>query len=304
VVFMGTPRFAVPVLERLLEVHEVLAVYTRPDAVSRRGSSLVPPPVKECAASHGVRVVQPERVSDPQVVSQMRALEADVICVAAYGAILPRDLLAVPRFGCVNVHASLLPRYRGAAPVQRAILTGETVTGVTIMRMEEGLDTGPYALQVRVEMDELYAEELTQRLSLAGADALLTVLERIEAGTVTWRPQDESKATYAPKVTRADVALDPRDTVTVALRKVRASTPSASVAVVVGDMSVVVLRASTVAFALEPGMATLTSSGIALGMADGVLLIDQLRPAGRNAMSGDAFARGRRIQGVVPWRRG
>ncbi|MHB1340276.1 MAG: methionyl-tRNA formyltransferase [Coriobacteriia bacterium] len=303
VVFMGTPEFAVPVLRRLIADHEVVAVYTRQDAVSRRGRTPVPPPVKVLATEVGIDVHQPTTLRSPDVAAQIGAYAPDVICVAAFGMLLPPDVLQVPRFGCINVHASLLPRYRGAAPVQRAILDGESTTGVSIMHMEEGLDTGAYALQLPVKMDELSTEQLTERLAEVGAEALASTLSLIESGDVVWHPQDDSRATYAPKVSRDDVALDPSLDVETALRRIRASSASATAGVRMADLQIVVLHATRSELVVPPGLAACGTQGPVLGMADGAIAVDWLRPAARNAMSGTAYACGARFEGEVPWER-
>lgn len=303
VVFMGTPEFAVPVLRRLIDDHQVVAVYTRQDAASRRGRTPVPPPVKVLATSAGIDVRQPATLRSPDVVAEIAAYAPDVICVAAYGMLLPVDVLEIPVFGCVNVHASLLPKYRGAAPVQRAILSGDTITGVSIMQMEEGLDTGPFALQVPVDMDDLSTEAITRRLAEVGAEALAETLALLESGTVSWTVQDDTMATHAAKVTREDVALEPSLDVASALRRVRASSASATSGVRIGDIDVVVLHASASDAEIKPGLAMCGPKGPILGMADGAIALDELRPAGRGAMSGTAFACGARFEGEVSWQR-
>lgn len=300
---MGTPGFAVPVLERLIVDHEVVAVYTRPDAVSGRGKRLVPPPVKVRALESGIPVLQPVSLRTPDAAQALRGFEPDVVVVAAYGMILPAEILEVPPAGCVNVHASLLPAYRGAAPVHRAILAGDAVTGVSIMKMEEGLDTGPYALQRSIEVDDLDAETLTDRLAHLGAEALSEVLDSIAAGTVIWVDQDEALATYASKISKDDVAIEPDVTVLTALRRVRASSRQASTRIVVGDFELAVLSASPHSTPLPAGTARKTAEGLLLGMADGTLRVDRLRPAGKSDTDGASWARGARMTDDLPWRR-
>ena len=202
VVFMGTPQFAVPSLERLAQAHDVVAVYTRPDAVSGRGGDPRPAAVKASAVRLGIPVRQPSTLRDSEVVRELERSEADVICVAAYGLILPEPVLEVARLGAINVHASLLPRWRGAAPIQRAILAGDAEVGVSIMRMEAGLDTGPYCLQQSVVSDAKSAIELTAELADLGAGLLISALPAIADGTVTWIDQAENEATYAEKITK------------------------------------------------------------------------------------------------------
>jgi len=301
VVFMGTPEFAVPALRALADRHEVVCVYTRPDRPAGRGRVSRPSPVKQVAAELGLPVRQPETLRDPAEHAALRTLAPDVICVAAYGLILPPEVLEVPRHGCLNIHASLLPRYRGAAPVHRAILDGEQVTGVSIMRMEEGLDTGPYALQVPVELDELTVGEATALLAERGAEALVQVLDALETSEVTWTPQDDSEATYAAKVTRADVALDPDLGVDEALRRIRASSKSAPSRVCVDGTSMTVLRARRSLTSPGPGRVAVAKDALVLGFADGGLVLDEVRPEGRACMDGACFARGARLGAEAGW---
>jgi len=301
VVFMGTPAFAVPSLEALAQAHAVLAAYARPDAPSGRGSRLVAPPAKVRAVELGIPVAQPSSMRDPAVVEQLRSLAPDVICVAAYGMILPPAVLEIPRFGCVNVHASLLPRYRGAAPIERAILNGDAFTGVSIMRMEEGLDTGPYARQVTVPVGDLGRAELSEELARTGARALLGVLAEVESGAAQWTAQDDERATYAPKISREDVAIDPSLTVDVALRRIRASSERVTARVAVDGAEMVLLGASRSAASLASGTASCTKSGLLLGLADGALLIEQTRPAGKAAMTGSAWVCGYRGGADATW---
>ncbi len=205
VIFMGTPEAAVPTLRKLLESeHEVLAVFTQPDRPTGRHQVLTPPPVKRVAQEAGIPVHQPEKLkTNEDVRAVIHALGPDVIVVVAYGKILPPWLLQIPRLGCVNVHFSLLPKYRGAAPVQWAIARGEAVTGVTTMLMDEGVDTGPILLQRECPIgpDET-APELTERLAHLGAELLLETLKGLSQGRIQPRPQDEAQASYAPLLRR------------------------------------------------------------------------------------------------------
>lgn len=301
VVFMGTPSFAVPSLRALAAVHDVRAVYTQPDRPAGRGRHLSASPVKEVATSLGIPLRQPATLRDAHEVAFLRSLACDVVCVAAYGLILPPDILSAPRYGCVNVHASLLPAYRGAAPVHRAILDGVHVTGVSIMRMEEGLDTGPYASQVTVPVGDATVEELTEVLAEAGARALLEVLADIEAGRAVWTTQDGERATYAPKITRHHVALDPGLHVADALRRVRASSRSAPARLCLGGTTLTVVRAHASEIALEPGEARFEEARLVIGLADGAIALTEVRPEGRASMEGACFARGARLTAECHW---
>lgn len=227
IVFAGTPEFAVPTLGMLLESpHEVCAVYTQPDRPSGRGQKLKPSPVKELAQSRGVSVYQPVTLKDPDEQERLRSLEADLMVVVAYGLILPKPILEIPRLGCVNVHASLLPRWRGAAPIQRAILAGDEVTGITIMRVEPRLDAGPMLHKKICRIAPLEtAGELHDRLARLGAEALAEVLPAIEAGTVRPEVQDETQVTYAAKLEKHEARLDWTMAAVYLERRVRAFNP-------------------------------------------------------------------------------
>jgi len=209
VVLMGTPDFAVPCLRALNESHEVLAVVTQPDRPRGRGRRLTPPPVKVVAMQLGLTVVQPEKLRRRAVRKQLMAYGADVFVVAAFGQILSPRLLAVPRLGCINVHASLLPRYRGAAPIQWAVINAEAQSGVTIMQMDAGVDTGPLLLQeaIGLRADET-AGTLHDRLSLLGARLLIEALDGLASGRLAPRPQDERLAVLAPMLSKEDGHID------------------------------------------------------------------------------------------------
>lgn len=203
-IFMGTPDFAVPCLQSVLDAgHEVCAVFTQPDKPKGRGYVLTPPPVKVLAEQLQIPVYQPATLRNAQIVEQIRALKADCILVVAYGKLLPAEVLAIPHFGCINVHASLLPKYRGAAPYQWAVINGDTKTGVTTMYLAEGLDTGDMLLRAETEIgpDET-AGELHDRLSVLGADLLVKTLESLQNGTAKRIPQGESDTDYARMLTK------------------------------------------------------------------------------------------------------
>ncbi|EGO63249.1 methionyl-tRNA formyltransferase [Acetonema longum DSM 6540] len=203
-IFMGTPDFAVPCLERLIsEGHEVVCVVTQPDRPKGRGRVLAAPPVKETAAAHQIPVLQPERIRNDQFITQLAALRPEVIVVVAFGQLLPKSLLDLPPLGCINVHASLLPRYRGAAPIHWAVINGEPVTGVTTMYMDAGMDTGDIILSdtTTITADQTTGE-LYEVLKLQGAELLAKTMQAIRSGTAPRKPQDHDLATYAPLLTR------------------------------------------------------------------------------------------------------
>ncbi|MBQ4101154.1 MAG: methionyl-tRNA formyltransferase, partial [Oscillospiraceae bacterium] len=204
IVFMGTPEFAVPTLQRIIEEsHEVLAVYTQPDKPQGRKMVLTPPPIKECALSHNIPVFQPTTFKDESVVAELSVFNPDVIVVVAYGKILPENVLSIPKYGCINVHASLLPKYRGAGPIQWSVIDGEEKTGVTTMYMEKGLDTGDMILKSETKIGENEtAGELHDRLSELGGNLLIETLALIEKGTAPREKQDDEESCYAPMLSK------------------------------------------------------------------------------------------------------
>ncbi|MBQ3050376.1 MAG: methionyl-tRNA formyltransferase [Clostridia bacterium] len=210
IIFMGTPDFAVSSLERLIaEGHEVVGVFTQPDKPKDRKHILTPPPVKECALLHHIPVYQPESLKHGEAMPILEQAQPDVIVVAAFGMLLKSDVLDFPKYGCINVHASLLPKYRGAAPINACILNGETETGVTTMLMNEGLDTGDILLSETVAIGENEtAGELFDRLAVLGGTVLAKTLEAIEAGTLTRTPQDDAQSCYAGMLSKADSPVD------------------------------------------------------------------------------------------------
>ena len=209
-IFMGTPQFAVPTLEALIQKgHEILAVVTQPDRPKGRGRKLIPSPVKELAAAHQIEVLQPQKASDDYFCDQIKKMEPDLAIVVAFGQILKKNLLTIPCWGVINIHASLLPKYRGAAPIQRAILDDESKTGLTIMRMDEGLDTGPILLQEEIPiLQDETAGQLHGRLSLLAGQVIIKALNDMSKTQVKEIPQDDSLASYASKIERGESLVD------------------------------------------------------------------------------------------------
>ncbi len=209
-IFFGTPEFAVKILDGLVSAgYNVKAVYTQTDKPKGRGNKMQPPPVKEYALEHGIPVYQPKTLRDEDVLNGIRELKPDMIVVAAYGKIFPDALLEIPRYGCINVHGSLLPQYRGAAPVQRCIINGETRTGVTIMRMDSGCDTGDMISKAETDIpDDMNCGELFEKTGDIGSALLLDTIPRIFDGTAVYEKQDGDKATYSPKIEKSELALD------------------------------------------------------------------------------------------------
>src|SRR5438876_4280188 len=206
VLFCGTPQFAVPSLERLLQTgFKADLVITNPDEPSGRGYALKPPPVKQSAAENGLRIFQPAKLKDPFTQAFISEFKADAIVVVAYGHIIPPWMIGLPQLGCINLHASLLPKYRGAAPIAWSIIQGERITGVTTMKIDAGLDTGDILLQREVEISESdTGESLSSRLSVLGADLIVETLRKLELGQIGPRPQDDLQATLAPKLKKED----------------------------------------------------------------------------------------------------
>jgi len=227
IIFAGTPEFSVPPLRALLgSGHQVVAVYTQPDRPAGRGRKLTASPVKEVALEHGIPVMQPVNFRSEEAKAELEALQADLMVVVAYGLILPQRVLDAPRLGCVNIHASLLPRWRGAAPIQRAILAGDTETGITIMQMEAGLDTGPMLLEQRCAIAEAdNGGALHDRLSVMGAEALMAALPGIIDGSLMARKQDDALANYASKLEKAEANIDWSRSAAEIHRKIRAFNP-------------------------------------------------------------------------------
>ena len=299
-VFMGTPGFAVPSLAALAEAVDVTLVLCNPDRPAGRGRSMASPPVKEEAARRGIPVFQPEKARHPDAVARIAAEAPDLVVVVAYGHILPKSILDIPRFGCINVHASLLPKYRGAAPINWAVARGETVTGVTIMRMDEGMDTGPM-LHVR-EMpigEEDTAETMFSKLSILGAEALRDALRSLREGTLVATPQDASLATYAPMLKKEHGRIDWRRPAAEVRNLVRGMTPWPSAFALHATKTLKVLSSAVAGgscAAGEPGeVVALGRDGIAVACGEGVLRLRIVQPEGGKAMDAWAYAQGRRV---------
>ena len=304
VVFMGTPKLAADILVEIAQQHEVVCVYTRPDAVRGRGAKLEPSPVKAAAERLGIPVRTATSLRDAEEQAHLAELAPDAICVAAYGCILPREVLEIPRYGCLNVHASLRPRWRGAAPIERAILAGDEQTGVCIMRMEEGLDTGPYCVRRATEVEGKSAAELTDELANLGARALLTGLSVVEQGGAEWTFQDDAAATYAEKLAKDELYPDPAEPAAAMVRKVLASSEAHPARAVIAGRSATVERvalpdderAAALCDGLEQGAVRFAAKRLFLGTGDGAVEVLSLKPDGKKSMDARAFAAG--VQGI------
>jgi methionyl-tRNA formyltransferase len=289
IVFMGTPEFAVPTLDALLAAgHEVAAVYCQPPRPAGRGKAPRPSPVQQRAEAAGVEVRTPLTLRGPAEQEAFRALEAEVAVVAAYGLILPQPILEAPYWGCLNVHASLLPRWRGAAPIQRAILAGDRQTGVTIMQMDRGLDTGPMLASWPTRTERKTAGELTEELAVIGAETMVSVLANL--GRIGPRPQREEQATYAPKIEKHEAKLDFSRTGAEAERQVRAFNPWPGAFFEHEGERVKVLRADVSDRSAEPG--TVLDERLAIACAEGALVPTLVQRAGRAPMAAEEMLRG------------
>jgi len=306
-VFAGTPEFARVALDALLAAgHEIPLVLTQPDRPAGRGLKLTPSPVKQAALAAGIPVAQPRslrldgRYPDEaaQARAQLEQAAADVMVVAAYGLILPAWTLQLPPRGCLNIHASLLPRWRGAAPIQRAIEAGDAETGVTIMQMDEGLDTGDMLLERRVPIGENdSAAQLHDALAIAGGEAIVQALQLLQAGSLTAQAQPDDGVTYAAKLDKAEAALDCTQPAVLLARRVRAfnPVPGATVRLPGLDAPVKVWRAQALDMAVTQAPGTLlqaTETGIDIATGDGVLRLLELQKAGGKRQPVDVFVRG------------
>ncbi len=292
IVFMGTPDFAVPALEALVEAgHEVLAAYTQPPRPAGRGKQLQPSPVQRRAAALGIAVRSPATLRDLEAQADFAALEADIAVVAAYGLILPQPVLAAPRHGCLNIHASLLPRWRGAAPIQRAILAGDSATGVTIMQMERGLDTGPMLAVARTPVDDKTAGQLTAELAELGPRLMVEVLADLPAYIA--QPQPDLGVTHAPKIDKAETRLDFTRSAEQVERQVRAFAPAPGAWFGLEGERYRVLEADVLA--REGAAGTTLDDALTIACGYGAVRPTRVQRAGRPVMNVDDLLRGRAI---------
>jgi methionyl-tRNA formyltransferase len=305
VAFAGTPQFALPALEALLEHHSVAGVLTQPDRPSGRGRIVSASPVKQLAQSHGVPLAQPQTLRSEAAQAQLRAWAPEALVVVAYGLLLPSEVLGIPPAGCLNIHASLLPRWRGAAPVQRAILAGDIETGVTLMRMDAGLDTGPVLLQRRHPIAPSdTGGSLLEALSRLGAAALLEALDGIVAGTLEPHPQPAEGVTYAAKVTKAEAQIDWRRDAGDIERQVRAFNPVPIAETRLHGEQLRIFAAEAVSASSvgrsrhEPGMIVeITGNSMLVQCGNGLLDVRELQRAGGRPMAVRDFAHSRSLAG-------
>lgn len=293
VVFMGTPDFALNTLQKLIEHHEVLGVVTQPDRPAGRNRQLQPPPIKQLALQHGIPVLQPEKIRRAESIAELKQWQPDVYVVAAFGQILPQSVLDIPPYGSINVHASLLPRWRGAAPIQAVIRAGDTQSGVTIMKMDAGLDTGPMLTQrsIQLSIDET-GQSLHDRLAVIGAELLIETLPGYLSGEIVPQAQDETLVTYAPQIEKGEGNIRwEQDAVSIE-RLVRAFTPWPGTYSHWNGQQLKILSGVVVDGKHEPGRIIQTRDGIAVGTGEGLFLLKRIQLAGRKAMTAEEFIRG------------
>jgi methionyl-tRNA formyltransferase len=295
IAYMGTPDFSVAALAALIEAgHEVACVYSQPPRPAGRGKKDRPSPVHEFAAERGIEVRHPETLRDEAEQAAFAALDLDLAVVAAYGLILPKAILEAPRHGCLNIHASLLPRWRGAAPIQRAILAGDRISGVTIMRMDEGLDTGPMLLRESVTIGpKTNAGRLHDDLAAMGARMIVEALAKLEAGKLEETPQPEEGVTYAAKIDKAETRIDWSRPAAEIERQLRAFAPLPGAWFELDGERIRALAGSAVSGREKPGEALDDSLTVACG--EGAIRLELVQRAGKGAMDTAAFLRGRPV---------
>lgn len=293
---MGSPDFSLPTLRQLAQIYQVVGVVTQPDRVSGRGRELKAPPVKLLAQELNIPVIQPQKLREPEAMQQLREWNPDLIVVAAFGQILKKDVLDLPKFGCINVHASLLPRWRGAAPINAAVLAGDEETGVTIMKMDVGLDTGPMLSmkRIRIKPDDT-AGSLFDALSTLGADLLIETLPVYMDGKIAPEPQPEEGATYAPMLKKEDGRLDFNQSAIELERRIRAMNPWPGAWFEWnGNLLKVSRGVVNEGRGKEVGSRLIVDGRPAVRCADGILILDEVQPSGKKVMPGKAFLSGAR----------
>lgn len=297
VIFMGTPDFAVPALQALIAApgFEVVGVVTQPDRRAGRGNTILASPVKQTALAANIEVLQPEKLRAPGVIESLAALKPDLIVVAAFGQILRQNVLDLPRFGCINVHASLLPRWRGAAPIQAALRAGDPETGITIMRMDAGLDTGPMLGSRAIPVSPTdTGQTLHDKLAALGGPLLIEILRPYLRGEITPQAQDESKQTYAPMLKKDDGIIDWKQSAEAIDRQVRAYDPWPGTSTLWDGQSLKILSGEAMpsAVTVQPGQVVRSGDKIAVGTGNGLFVPLRVQLAGRPGTDPGAFVNG------------
>jgi methionyl-tRNA formyltransferase len=304
IIYAGTPEFAVPALEALLgSEHEVVAVYTQPDRPAGRGRKLQQSPVKDCAIAHDIAVVQPKSLKNNVDIQRLIDFRADLMVVAAYGLLLPQAVLDAPRLGCINIHASLLPRWRGAAPIQRAILAGDADTGITIMQMALGLDTGDMLAKQAVKIHpDWNAGDLHDAIKTLGAELLVPTIEKLSKGDIEAEVQDESKACYATKLTKQEAEIDWAKSALDIQREIRAFAPWPVSFTHLDDKILRIWRADALdRQSHEPSGTVMehNKEGVFISCGEGILQVGEMQFAGKNRCSAAQALNGRNLTGLV-----
>ena len=299
IIFMGTPEFACPTLQKLIDRdEEVVAVITQPDRPKGRGQQTLPPPVKALAERHGIPVMQPVKVRVPEVVERIRELAPDLIVVVAFGQILPKGLLEIPKYGCINVHASLLPRWRGAAPLNWSIISGDSETGVTTMLMDVGLDTGDMLLKKATPIDpDENTQTLHDRLSVIGAEALSETIDLLKAGNLVREKQDDTLSCYASMLKKEDGLVDWNKEPQVIKNLVRGMTPWPGAFSFLDGRMLKIYRVRTAGGAGEPGsVINAGREGLEIACAGGSIIVDELQLEGKKRLPAKDFLAGFKIE--------
>lgn len=300
IVFMGSPDFAIPTLRALAQTYPIVGIVTQPDREAGRGRALTPPPIKLLAQEMGIPFIQPQKMRQEGVLEQLNAWHPEVIVVVAFGQILRADVLSLPPHGCINVHASLLPRWRGAAPIQACLLHGDAQTGVTIMRMDTGVDTGPILHQKSLPIEpEETAGTLSDKLANLGAELLIETLPDYLAGKIKLQAQEEARVTHAPMLKKEDGNLDFTESAVHLERRVRAFQPWPGAFTAWQGQTLKVQRVSVMPPArlkqpASPGQHLVVQGKPAISTGDGLLILEEVQPAGKKLMSGKAFLAGAR----------
>lgn len=294
VVFAGTPEVSVVSLNALMESrHEVLAVVTRPDAVAGRGHRVTPSPVSRAAAERGIPVITPPKPSDPHFIEQLQQLQPDCCPVVAYGALIPQKVLDIPRLGWVNLHFSLLPAWRGAAPVQRAIMAGDDVTGAAVFQLEAGMDTGPvFGVVTETISAQDTAGDLLGRLAGSGARLLVKVLDGLDEGSLQAVPQSPDGVSLAPKITVDDARVRWDEPAMAVDRRIRGCTPAPGAWTMLGELKVKLQPVTQTAERLEPGELRVERNRVLVGTLTTAVELETVQPAGKKAMAASDWARG------------
>lgn len=301
IIYMGTPDFSVGALEALIKAgHEICLVVTQPDKPKGRSGAMQFPPVKECAVKYGIPVFQPERIKRPEAVSVLKKYDADIYVVAAFGQLLSQEILDIPKYGCINIHASLLPKYRGASPIQQAVIDGEEKSGVTIMQMELGMDTGAILYQKEIELDpKETGESLFDKLAVLGAEAVVEALPLIEAGEIEPVPQDEEKATHVKMITKGQGLIDFSKNAVVIERLIRGMNSWPSAYTYLNGKQVKIWDADVLPAAAEgkPGEVTkVEKDAIYVQTGNGLLKINELQLEGKKRMNTHDFLLGYKLE--------